>query len=275
MGVIMSEKNKRSYGVKRLESKTARAAIIQKIATDFNLMPIIAEAYYKQISSYFDQHANIQLTSGQICYEAVAADEPASRHIALARKISCRLKLNDVSSDFEVLVNYGLAGLRRHRILRLTREAYDQGALLSYEDLAILLTASPATIKRDIRHLRHDGKFIMTRGVKHDMGPGLSHKTQIIELYLKGYQFTDIEQKTNHSEKSVLRYLSGFSQVITLHEQDFPPAQIRMITKMSDRLVKEYLQLLCEYENNDRLSQLVTPLVNPTEDAAKKGGIST
>lgn len=275
MGVIMSEQNKRAYGVKRLESKTARAAIIQKIATDFNLMPIIAEAYYKQISSYFDQHANIQLTSGQICYEAVAADEPAGKHIALARKISCRLKLNDVSSDFESLVNYGLAGLRRHRILRLTREAYDQGALLSYEDLAILLTASPATIKRDIRHLRHDGKFVMTRGVKHDMGPGLSHKTQIIELYLKGYQFTEIEQKTNHSEKSVLRYLSGFSQVITLHEQDFPPAQIRMITKMSDRLVKEYLQLLSEYENNDRLSQLVTPLVNPTEDTAKKGGIST
>ena len=129
-------------------------------------------------------------------------------------------------------------------------------------------------MKRDIRHLRHDSKFIMTRGVKHDMGPGLSHKTQIIELYLKGYQFTDIEQKTNHSEKSVLRYLSGFSQVITLHEQGFPPAQIRMITKMSDRLVKEYLQLLSEYQDNDRLSQLVTPLVNPIEDTVEKRGIS-
>jgi len=275
----MNKQSEKAYGISRLKSKTARAAIIQKIATDFNLMPIIAEAYYKQISTYFHQHANIQLTSGQICYEAVSADEPAGKHIVLARKISCRLTLNDVNEDFEILANYELAGLRRHRILRLTREAYDQGASLSYEDLAILLTTSPSTMKRDIRYLKkHDGKFVMTRGVKHDMGPGLSHKTQIIELYLKGYQFTDIEQKTNHSEKSVLRYLRDFTQVITLHHQGFPPGQIRIITRMSDRIIKEYLQLLCEYQDNDRISQLVNPSVasvNPTEDAVKKGGIST
>jgi hypothetical protein len=114
----------------------------------------------------------------------------------------------------------------------------------------------------------------MTRGVKHDMGPGLSHKTQIIELYLKGYQFTDIEQKTNHSEKSVLHYLSQFTWVITLHQQGFPPPQIRMITKMSDRLVKEYLQLLCEYQDNDRLAQMVNPPVSPTEDTTGKRGQS-
>ena len=58
-----------AYGIKRIESKNARAAIIQKISADFNLMPIVAEAYYKQISTYFAQHANVQLTSGQICYE--------------------------------------------------------------------------------------------------------------------------------------------------------------------------------------------------------------
>ena len=107
--------------------------------------------------------------------------------------------------------------------------------------------------------MRDDGKFIMTRGVKHDMGPGISHKTQIIELYLKGYQFTDIENKTNHSEKSVLRYLRDFSQVITLHTQDFPPVQIRMVTNLSDRLVREYLQLFSDYKDCDRLSQLLSP----------------
>ena len=118
----MKKQHEKAYGISRLESKTAKAAIIQKIATDFNLMAIIAEAYYKQISTYFHQHANIQLTSGQICYEAVAADEPAGKHIALARKVSCRLTLNDINEDFQILVNYELAGLRRHRILRLTEK---------------------------------------------------------------------------------------------------------------------------------------------------------
>ena len=98
----MTRQKDTAYGINRLESKNARAAIIQKIAADFNLMPIIAEAYYQQISSYFAQHADVQLTSGQICYEAIAAEEPAGKHIALAKKVSCRLMLNDVQEDLEV-----------------------------------------------------------------------------------------------------------------------------------------------------------------------------
>ena len=265
----MTRQKDAAYGIKRLESKTGRAAIIQKISVDFNLMPLMAEAYYKQIAGYFDQHANIQLTSGQICYEAVAAEEPAGKHIALARKVSCRLTLNDVAEDFEVLADYGLAGLRRHRILRLTKEAYDQDALLSYEDLAILLTTSPASVKRDIRFLKHDGYFVMTRGAKHDMGPGLSHKTQILELYFKDYTFTEIEQKTNHSERAVYRYLRDFTQVATLHHQDFPRGQIRLITHLSDRLIREYLSLYDEYEDTDRMTQLLHP--EPMDE--KKGDL--
>ena len=261
----MTRQNDTAYGIKRLESKNARAAIIQKISADFNLMPIMAEAYYKQIAGYFEQHADVQLTSGQICYEAVAAEEPAGKHIALAKKVSCRLTLNDVQEDFEALGSYGLAGLRRHRILRLSKEAYDQDALLSYEDLAILLTTSPATIKHDIRALKQEGYFVMTRGTKHDMGPGTSHKTQIIELYFKAYTFTEIEQKTNHSERSVWRYLRDFTQVATLHHQGFPDAQIRLITHPSDRLIREYLSLFTEYQHTDRMTELLNP-----EPAEKK-----
>jgi len=47
-----------SYGLKRLESKNARNAIIQKLAVDFNLTPLITEAYYQQFSTYFQEHAN-------------------------------------------------------------------------------------------------------------------------------------------------------------------------------------------------------------------------
>ena len=266
----MDRKKDTAYGIKRLESKNARAAIIQKISADFNLMPLIAEAYYNQISDYFAQHADVQLASGQICYEAVAAEEPAGKHIALAKKVSCRLKLNDVEADLEVLGTYGLAGLRRHRILRLTQEAYDQDALLSYEDLAVLLTTSPATVKRDIRALKQSGYFVMTRGAKHDMGPGLSHKTQILELYFKAYTFTEIEQKTNHSERAVHRYLRDFTQVATLHHQGFPNAQIRLITHLSDRLIREYLSLYQEYQHTDRMTQLLHP--EPVDE--KKGELS-
>lgn len=249
------------YGVLRLKSKDARAAIVQKLATDFNLTPLIAEAFYQQFSLYFQQHANVRLSSGEVVYEAVAAEEPAGKHIRLVRKVSVRLQLMDFNSDLEALAEYGLQGLRRHRLARLTRQAYDQGGLLSYEDLAMLLTTSPATVKRDVAHLRREGLFILTRGSKHDMGPGRSHKTIILDLYFKGYPFTDIERQTNHSETSVQRYLADFIQVASLRRQGFTPAQIRRITQKSERLVREYLELYTTYDrqDNERLTQLLTP----------------
>lgn len=260
-----------TYGLLRLRSKDARAAIIQKLASDFNLTPIIAEAYYSQFALYFHEHANVQLSSGELAYEAVAADEPAGKHIRLTRKVTVRLKLLDFASDFEALAQYGLAGLRRHRLARLVRQAYDQGALLSYEDLAMLLTTSPSTVRRDVYSLRRQGQFILTRGMKHDMGPGLSHKTLICDLYFKGYTFTEIEKQTNHSETSVKRYLSDFIQVASLHRQHFSPTQIRRIAQKSERLVREYLQLYESYaeQDNERLEDLLTP-VEPSTEAGKK-----
>ncbi|HDM77506.1 MAG TPA: DUF1670 domain-containing protein [Deltaproteobacteria bacterium] len=260
-----------NYGILRLKSKNARSAIIQKLATDFNLTPIIAEAFYQQFTLYFQEHANISLSSGEIAYEAIAAEEPPSKHIRLARKITVRLRLIEFNSDLQALAAYGLAGLRRHRLARLTKQAYDQGALLSYEDLAMILTTSPATVKRDVYYLRQQGQFIMTRGVKQDMGPGLSHKTIILDLYFKGYTFSEIETKTNHSEMSVKRYLADFLQVATLYKQEFSPNQIRLIAKKSDRLVREYIQLYETYQrqDNQRLIDLLTP-AKPGPEAEKK-----
>ena len=260
-----------TYGLARLKSKDARAAIVQQLAQDFNLTPLIAEAFFQQFILYFQEHTNIELSSGEVAYEAVAAEEPAGKHIRLTRKVNTRVKLLDFQSDLTVLADNGLIGLRRHRLARLTRQAYEQGALLSYEDLAMLLTTSPSTIRRDVYALRKQGLFILTRGMKHDMGPGLSHKTSICDLYFKGYTFTEIEHQTNHSESSVRRYLADFIQVASLHRQGFRPSQIRLIAQKSDRLVREYLALYQAYarQDNERLEQLLTP-EEPGEAAQKK-----
>jgi len=264
----MKIKEQDPYGIQRLESKTVRNAIIEKISEDFNLTPIIAEAYFRQISGYFQEHFNVELQRGHIAYEAIASEEPPSTHIALAKKLTVKLTLLDLNADLQTLADSGLSGLRRHRLLRLSQEAYDQQAVLSYEDLAILLTTSPATVKRDVRALHNLGYFVMTRGWKQDMGPGLSHKTQILDLYLKGYQFTEIELKTNHSESSVLRYLRHFAQVIQLVAQGFEPGQTRIITGFSDKLIAEYTELYRQYQGSERLGQLLNPEPNTPKNRA-------
>ncbi|MBS3944309.1 MAG: hypothetical protein KGZ42_02325 [Melioribacter sp.] len=84
--------NHDSYGLKRLESKNAKNAIIQKLSQDFNLTPIIAEAFYKQVSIYFQENSNISLSSGEVSYEAVCSTEPAGVSILnLLAKSPCGL----------------------------------------------------------------------------------------------------------------------------------------------------------------------------------------
>ena len=75
------------------------------------------------------------------------------------------LNLTLITEDDErALESGGLRNLRLQRIMRLTREAFSQGALLGYEDLSILLLSSLATLKRDIIFLESRGTEIMLKG---------------------------------------------------------------------------------------------------------------
>lgn len=91
----------------------------------------------------------------------------------------------DSPDDLEALRN-GIAALRRSKIQRLTREAQEQGALLTQEDLARLLCTSRSTIKRHIARLRAKGIGVPTRGQVKDIGQGISHKGQDVQDWLAG-----------------------------------------------------------------------------------------
>jgi hypothetical protein len=92
-----------------------------------------------------------------------------------------------------------------------------------------------------------------------DIGPGVSHKTKIIEMYIEGYDFLDIKRRTRHSSESITRYLKDFARIVVLQERGHTPREIRIITDHSERLVREYLDLYeqfnCE-EYQDMLEQL-------------------
>ncbi len=242
----------------RLKSKSVKNAIVNRISEDFNLTPLLAEAYFNQIKGYFLEHGDLSLQSGQIKYLAIDDREPAGKPVDLCIKISVKLTIHNADEDTEVYKQVGLSGLRRHKLLRITKEAIEQGALLSYEDIAFMLTTSVVTIKRDMAQMRREGLTIPTRGWRHDMGRGTTHKTQILDLYLNGYQFSEIEKRTHHSETAVKRYIQDFSKIVLLHQKKFSVDQIRISTGFSTRLVNEYLKLYEQYnkEDNHQLSMI-------------------
>lgn len=242
---------------RRLQSKTVRQSIISSIAKDFNLTRILAEAYFTQISDYFLRHAELTLSTGQLQYLAVDENEPAGKPIALCRKVPVRLTIHSADEDLAVYKKSGLRALREHKITRVTNEAIDQGGVLSYEDIAFVLTCSVVTIKRDMSRLRRRGIILPSRGWRQQMGRGQSHKTQILDLYLHGYQFTDIEHKTHHSESAIKRYIQDFARVVLLHLKRFSVNQIRISTGFSHRLIGEYLKLYKQHANSRELKRIL------------------
>jgi hypothetical protein len=174
--------------------------------------------------------------------------------------------------DADLLKSQGISGLRKDKLQRLANEACDRGGLLVREDLALLLTTSTRTSQRDMKELREQETTIPTRGSIQDIGPTVPHKTKIIELYLKGYEYTEIEQRTRHTGDASKRYISGFSKVILLSEKEYSPPQIRELTSQSEKVVYEYLALYATYKETgkDRIIQITTP---PSEEFdTKKGG---
>jgi hypothetical protein len=81
-------------------------------------------------------------------------------------------------------------------------------------------------------------------------------------MWLDGYEYTDLERRTGHSGTSVQRYLSGFSKVVKFHHRNYSVQEIRELTEMSERLVKEYLNLYEEYKDRreiqTRLDQILS-----------------
>ena len=175
---------------------------------------------------------------------AISAQEPPGKPLDECQKVCVTLTLDAGGDDAEVHAREGIAGLRRSRLLRMTHQAWEQGGLLSYKDLALrLLGCSVRTIIRDAKALRERGLFVPTRGQQKDMGPRQSHRLETVRLFLKGHGFHEIARRLFHSLSSIENYVGTFARVIILSIRGYTTDEIAFIIHRSSALVSEYLQL--------------------------------
>ena len=251
--------------------KTNEQQLFTELETDYGFSRAICRSLVHLMHEHIETNYGNLRNDSQIIYHAVSAHEPPGKSLDNLRLVSVTLTISD-SGDADILTSQGISGLRKHKLLRFANEAYDQGGLLIQEDLALLLTTSTRTIQRDMRELRDQGIEVPTRGSIQDIGPTVSHKTKIIELYLKGYEYTEIEQRTRHTGDSIKRYINGFSKVILLTQKGYSPQQIRELTSQSEKVIQEYLSLYQTYKETGaaRIAQIMT--VSPPDLDRKKGG---
>jgi hypothetical protein len=191
---------------------------------------------------------------GQLVWMAIPVDEFPKRGKSIA---NTRLKpvvlsfINDqdiahISSGFDSRT------LRKNRLKRWVDQAFDQGALLNQLDLAVLLGVCDAVVSQYVQEIQSEGYLLPTRGNIHDLSGAITHKREIITLYLQGYLTPDIALKTNHSNEAVDRYIKDYHRVEILWKHDINDTdRIAHLSGLSKRVVQQYIDLLpAKLKNN-------------------------
>jgi hypothetical protein len=242
---------------RRLKAKSLQQLLLYRFLNKygFDKGELVARAIIddilKLIEEYFlvttlkeDLH---HIHYGQLVWMAVPLDEFPQRGKCLAATRMKPVVLSFVTDTDIAHVTHGFDSktLRKKRLQRWVDEAFDQGALLTQLDLAILLGVCDAVVSQYLNEIQQNGKLLPTRGNIHDLSGAITHKREIITLYLEGYLTPDIAVKTNHSKEAVDRYIRDYHRVEILWKHAITDLdQISQLTRLSKRVVQQYVDLL-------------------------------
>lgn len=244
----------------RLHCKTLDAQFKTTIREGLNCSPFEAEAVVEVVHEIYGAalgRPEAAALPGQVSLVVVDADEPAGKPVAECEKRNIRLTVHRGAQDDRCLQRQGADGFRQSRIPDLCQEALSQGALLTREDLAYrVFFVSPRTISRDLQALRKTAPDtpIPLRSTVHDIGPVLTHRTQIVRLALEGKTTSQICRIMRHSPAAVVNYVSTFTRCAQLAKQDMQAGQIAFLLRRGRGLVERYLELLEECGRDKNLA---------------------
>lgn len=243
--------------IRRLQDKNLHNMLLHRFLNQYGYdkgeitAKAIIDDILKLIDSYYlvstlddDLH---HINHGQLVYMAVPVDEFPKRGKAIAQTRVKPVVLSFITdSDIEHLAHgFDSKSLRKKRLIRWVDEAFDQGALLTQLDLAMLLCVSDAVVSQYVNEIQNEGKLLPTRGNIHDLSGAITHKREIITLYLDGYFTPEIAMKTKHSNEAVDRYIRDYQRVEVLWENGITNLDhIVQLVRLSKRVVQQYVDLL-------------------------------
>jgi len=232
----------------RLRKKTREHEFVERLEREFEFSPRESRGVLEVVGeTFFD---NREMGAGEMGYTCASAEEGPGKSMEGLKKVQVRLT-REVSGDRDVQARSGDGAMRKVQILRMTEEAYEQGGLLTQEDLGRVLGVSSRTIRRDVEDLVSQKVKLYLRGLQRDIGKGISHKVWIVGLYLEWKTYSEIERITGHSAGAIKGYLNDFSRVLMARERGIRRAkEIGYYIGRTERLVEEYLQLIAQAERN-------------------------
>jgi hypothetical protein len=243
--------------LRRLQAKGLKQMLIHRFLNNYGYdkgevtARAIVDDILKLIDDYFlvsslddDLH---HVHYGQLVWMAVPTDELPRKGKSLAQTRMKPVVLSFITDDDVAHIAHGFdsTSLRKKRLERWVFEAFDQGALLTHLDLAMLLGVCDAVVSKYVQEIQKQGKLLPTRGNIHDLSGAVTHKREIITLYLEGYLTPEIAIKTKHAAESVDRYIRDYHRVELLWRYGVRQLEeIYHLTRIAPRVAQQYIDLL-------------------------------
>jgi Protein of unknown function (DUF1670) len=238
--------NSSNFKWDRLKQKQLDTQFVNILVQGMNCSQFEAKAIINQVyevyQPFFDNSSAMK--PGQMLFEVVTIENSPRKKLSECKMLSVILTLDAGAEDLTIKQEQGVIGLRRHRLQRVCYEAFQQGGLLTVEDIAHrLLNCGERTVCRDIEAFKKQNIILPLRSTVKDMGKSISHRSQIIKEWLRGNEYSEISRKTNHSIDAVANYVDKFKRIVCLAKDNYEIHTIAFMVKLSPSLTQEYYTL--------------------------------
>ncbi len=188
---------------------------------------------------------------GQMLWVGVAAKNPPTRNRRTENSDLVPV-VRDLVTDRDIDETIAI-GLRpqvsSNKVVRLFRQAHEQGAVLSQAYVSLLTNLHRSTIPQIVlKHQRESGEVVPCRGTIHDMGRSITNKAIICyESLVEHKPTSQVAQVTYHSAESVEYYVQCFRRIQLCRDSGMSNEDTESATGNSSTLVQEYLELMAEF----------------------------
>lgn len=246
----------RSLAYDASDRKTFRSSLCHLLSTEFpgTFGPTVTSLFADRVDELYERFhpPRERLKVGQVLWAAVAADDPPARNKRIEDTRLIPVVLDLVTPrDIDEAISSGLrAETRTKKVLRLFHQAYEQGAVLSYPDVSLLMHLQTSTIGREVREYEKATKeTIPRRGTIHDMGRSVTHKKIICYKRLVEKKPTSqVARETYHDPEEVEYYVQCLRRIKLCRDSGMDVDDIVLATGHSKSLVNEYLALIEEFQ---------------------------
>lgn len=161
----------------------------------------------------------------------------------------CVVTFWEPEGDLKIRKAYGVAGLRRHKLLRITSEALQQSFPLSQDLVSFdILGCGVRTLQRDVAHFGAAGVFVPFQRVSvTDRKRRYTYPVAAAKLYLEGRSQQEIAATLYQDLEVVEGCIRDFAKVARLAISGIASAHMGTVTQIPEAVIEEYLLLFKEY----------------------------